>query len=90
MLDLLVLPSQDFRALCHESNTTKHDEFTILLIRSESRKAEGVPLEVCKIDHFLPLVVMTEYDQTVSKGLLPAPYSPPKLSFFYLAIGRRQ
>jgi hypothetical protein len=87
MLDLLMFPSQDFSALRHESHATKHDEFAILLIRRKSRKAEGIPSEVCKIDHFLPLVVMTEYDQTVSKGLLPALYSPPKLSPFNLAIG---
>jgi hypothetical protein len=87
MLDLLMLPPQDFRALCHESHATKHDEFAILLVRGESREAEGIPFEICIIDHFLPLVVMTEYDQTVSKGLLPALYSPPKLSPFNLAIG---
>jgi hypothetical protein len=60
MLDVLMIPAQDFRAFGHESYPAKNDELTILLGCGTSRKAQGIPTKVRKIDNFLPLVMVTE------------------------------
>ena len=61
-------PAQDVRALCHEVNAAKNDVLRILPIACPLGQFEGVSANICKLDDFITLVVMSEDHQTIAQA----------------------
>ena len=81
-----MLPAEDFRTLGHEPNAAKDDEIAIFLSGGKAGKSQGVPPKVSKIDHILPLVVMTQDDQAFSERLLPLEDAQPEFFRLHLSV----
>ena len=54
-------------------SAAEHDELGIRPCCGFSGQLEGVASDVGKLDDLVPLVVMTEYEQTVAQGSLGSP-----------------
>ena len=48
-------------------HTTKHDEFSLRSRGGLLGKFEGITCDVCELNNLVPLIMMSQYEETIAK-----------------------